>query len=75
VREGVRPDCAVTIQQFGHWVTPIAKDLHAPNLNALAPLHLALTDATGSGADVVRVRIYKAEPERAAKAALWGGAQ
>jgi phenylacetyl-CoA:acceptor oxidoreductase len=60
LREGVRPDCAVTIQQFGHWVTPVAKDLDMPSLNALSPLHLALTDATGSGADVVRVKIYKA---------------
>jgi phenylacetyl-CoA:acceptor oxidoreductase len=60
LREGVRPDVAVTLQQFGHWVTPVAKDLDMPNLNQLEPLHLALTDATGSGADVVRVRIYKA---------------
>lgn len=61
LRDGVHPDVAVTIQQFGHWVTPIAKDLDMPNLNHLAPLHLALTDATGSGADVVRVRVYPAE--------------
>jgi phenylacetyl-CoA:acceptor oxidoreductase len=60
LREGVRPDCAVTLQQFGHWVTPVAKDLHIPNLNQLTPLHLALTDATGSGADMVRVKIYRA---------------
>lgn len=60
LREGVRPDVAVTIQQFGHWVTPVAKDLDMPSLNQLAPLHLALTDATGSGADVVRVKIYRA---------------
>lgn len=60
LREGVRPDVAVTIQQFGHWVTPVAKDLEMPSLNQLSPLHLALTDATGSGADIVRVRIYKA---------------
>jgi len=60
VREGLRPEVAVTIQQFGHWVTPVAKDLNMPNLNQLSPLHLALTDATGSGADVVRVKIYKA---------------
>jgi phenylacetyl-CoA:acceptor oxidoreductase len=60
LRQGIRPDVAVTLQQFGHWVTPVAKDLQMPNLNQLSPLHLALTDATGSGADVVRVRIYKA---------------
>ncbi len=60
LREGMRPDVAVTLQQFGHWVTPVAKDLNMPSLNQLAPLHLALTDATGSGADLVRVRIYRA---------------
>lgn len=63
LREGMRPDVAVTIQQFGHWVTPVAKELNMPSLNRLAPFHLALTDATGSGADLVRVRIYKAEAE------------
>lgn len=62
LREGVHPEVAVTLQQFGHWVTPVAKDLNMPNLNPLTPLHLTLTDATGSGADVVRVRIYKVEP-------------
>lgn len=76
MRQGVRPDVAVTIQQFGHWVTPFAKDLNVPNLNQLAPLSLALTDATGSGADVVRVRIYRAdaprEPEADASGLLRG---
>lgn len=59
LREGIHPEVAVTIQQFGHWVTPVARDLQMPSLNQLAPLHLALTDATGSGADVVRVRLYR----------------
>ncbi len=59
IREGVRPDVAVALQQFGHWVTPVAKDFGVPNLNHLAPISLALTDATGSGADLVRVRITK----------------
>lgn len=71
LREGVHPDVAVTIQQFGHWVTPIAKDLDMPSLNQLAPLHLALTDATGSGADVVRVRVYKAEQPTNGRKRLW----
>ncbi len=64
LREGIHPEVVLTVQQFGHWVTPVAREFHVPNLNQLAPLHLALTDATGSGADVVRVRIYKAEPPR-----------
>jgi phenylacetyl-CoA:acceptor oxidoreductase len=57
----------VALQQFGHWVTPFAKELGMPNLNQLCPMGLALTDATGSGADLVKVKIYpvrKAPPRR-----------
>lgn len=60
LREGIRPDVIVALQQFGHWVTPFAKDLHMPNMNPLTPMDLALTDATGSGADLIRVKIAKA---------------
>ena len=60
LRQGIRPDCILTTQQFGHWVTPVAKDLDTPNLNKLAGIGLALTDATGSVADLVAVKIYKA---------------
>jgi phenylacetyl-CoA:acceptor oxidoreductase len=60
LKQGIRPDVILTTQQFGHWVTPFAKDLNTPNLNALLGVSLALTDATGSGADLVRVRIAKA---------------
>lgn len=60
LKQGIRPDVVLTTQQFGHWVTPVAKDLNTPNLNRLVKLGLALTDATGSGADLVKVRIYKA---------------
>ena len=65
LREGIRPDTILALQQFGHWVTPVAKELgrRLPNLNQLAPIHLALTDATGSGADLVRVRVYRADPD------------
>jgi phenylacetyl-CoA:acceptor oxidoreductase len=59
-KQGIRPDVVLTTQQFGHWVTPVAKDLGTPNLNKLATTSIALTDATGSGADLVKVRIYKA---------------
>jgi phenylacetyl-CoA:acceptor oxidoreductase len=54
---GVRPDTLVVPGQFGHWATPFAKDLGFPSLNKLAPMSLDLTDATGSGADMVRVSI------------------
>ena len=59
LKEGIRPDVVLTTQQFGHWVTPVAKELGTPNLNKLAGIGLALTDATGSGADLVAVKIYK----------------
>jgi len=55
--EGVRPDTLVVPGQFGHWATPYAKDLNFPSLNKLAPMSLDLTDATGSGADMVRVSV------------------
>ena len=59
LREGVRPDVAVALQQFGHWATPFARDLGMPSLNEVASMDLALTDATGSGADLVPVAIRR----------------
>jgi phenylacetyl-CoA:acceptor oxidoreductase len=59
LREGVRPDVAVVLQQFGHWATPFARDLDMPNLNQVASMSLALTDATGSGSDIVPVAIRR----------------
>ena len=66
LREGVRPDVAVILQQFGHWATPFARDLAMPNLNQVATMDLALTDATGSGADLVPVAIRGDPAGRAA---------
>lgn len=59
VREGVRPDTVVVIGQFGQWKTPFAKDLGIPNINMVAGLDLRLIDMIGSGADLVKVRVYK----------------
>ena len=59
LREGVRPDVAVILQQFGHWATPFARDLGMPSLNQVASMDLALTDATGSGSDLVPVAIRR----------------
>ncbi|MCH8076285.1 MAG: molybdopterin-dependent oxidoreductase [SAR324 cluster bacterium] len=59
LKQGIRPDVVLTTQQFGHWITPVAKDLDTPNLNRLATVGINLTDATGSGADLVPVRVYK----------------
>jgi len=59
LREGIRPDTLLIIGQFDHWVTPYAKDFNAPSMNALVPMLLDLTDATGSSADLVKVKITR----------------
>ena len=65
LREGVRPDTLVLIGQFDHWKTPFAKDLNLPSLNSLTSLSLSLTDSTGSGSDIARVKISKGDgPKR-----------
>ncbi|MBW7850880.1 MAG: molybdopterin-dependent oxidoreductase [Rhodospirillales bacterium] len=59
LRHGIRPDTLLMIGQFGHWATPLAKNFDTPSMNSLTPMDLDLTDATGSGADVVRVFLRK----------------
>ncbi len=59
LRNGIRPDTLLMIGQFDHWKTPFAKDLKTPSMNAITPMMLELTDATGSGADLVRVKVRK----------------
>ncbi len=60
LRQGIRPDTLLLIAQFDHWATPYAKDFGVPSMNSLVPMSMALTDATGSGADVVRVALRRA---------------
>jgi phenylacetyl-CoA:acceptor oxidoreductase len=57
--EGIRPDTLLMIGQFDHWATPFAKDFGAPSMNALVPMLLDLTDATGSSADLVKVGVER----------------
>ena len=57
LREGIRPDTILMIGQFDHWATPFAKDLGLASLNSVTALSLSLTDSTGSGADLARVRL------------------
>ena len=57
--QGIRPDTLVIIGQFDHWATPFAKAMDAPSLNTVGPMTLDLTDATGSGADIVRVAVRR----------------
>lgn len=57
LRAGIRPDTILMIGQFDHWATPVAKDLDMPSMNALVPMLLDLTDATGSSADIVPVAV------------------
>lgn len=64
LRQGIRPDTLLMIGQFDHWVTPFAKELDVPSMNALVPMLLELTDATGSGADLVKVRVARAGGRR-----------
>jgi phenylacetyl-CoA:acceptor oxidoreductase len=58
-RQGIRPDTLLLLGQFDHWATPFAKDIGMPSMNALVPMLLDLTDSTGSGADLTRVRITR----------------
>jgi len=57
LRQGIRPDTLLLLGQFDHWATPFTRDFGMPSMNSLSTMSLDLTDATGSGADVVRVRI------------------
>ena len=59
LRQGIRPDTLLLLGQFGHWATPLAKDSEMPSMNSLVPMSLALTDATGSSADIVRVAVRR----------------
>ncbi len=61
LRQGIRPDTLLLLGQFDHWATPFTRDFGVPSMNALTPMSLDLTDATGSGADIVRVRIGRAD--------------
>ena len=65
LRQGIRPDTLLLLGQFEHWATPFAKDFGVPSLNTLATMSMDLTDATGSGADLVRVRIAPVKEARA----------
>jgi phenylacetyl-CoA:acceptor oxidoreductase len=56
---GIRPDTLLMIGQFDHWATPFAKEFNAPSMNALMPMLLDLTDATGSSADLVKVKVSR----------------
>ncbi len=59
VREGIHPEVLVATQQFGHWRTPVARELGWPNMNPLTPISYKLTDKTGSASDEVKVKVYK----------------
>ena len=61
VNQGIRPDTLLIVGQFDHWATPYAKGIKAPSLNTVAPMSLELTDATGSGSDLVRVALRRVD--------------
>jgi phenylacetyl-CoA:acceptor oxidoreductase len=60
LRQGIRPDTLLLLGQFGHWATPFAKGFDMPSMNTLTQMSMELTDATGSGADIVRVSLQRA---------------
>jgi phenylacetyl-CoA:acceptor oxidoreductase len=60
LRQGIRPDTLLMLGQFDHWATPFTKDFGVPSMNSLSTMSMDLTDATGSSADIVRVRIAPA---------------
>ena len=65
LRQGIRPDCLLMLAQFNHWKTPLAKDFkNMPSMNRLIPMLNDTIDATGSGADLVRVQIKPAGGSR-----------
>ena len=57
--QGIRSDTLLMMGQFDHWATPYAKDMKAPSMNSLIPMSMALTDSTGSAADLVRAGIRR----------------
>lgn len=59
LRQGIRTDTLLMIGQFGHWKTSVAKDMHISSMNPLVPMLMDTTDATGSGADIVKISIKK----------------
>lgn len=64
LRQGIRPDTILMIGQFGHWATPHAKEFDVPSMNALVPMLMDLTDATGSAADIVPVAVRPVNGKR-----------
>ncbi|MDP2644496.1 MAG: molybdopterin-dependent oxidoreductase [Desulfobacterales bacterium] len=59
VREGIHPEVVLATHMFGHWQTPVAKDLNWPSMNPITPLSYQLTDETGGTSDHVRVKVYR----------------
>jgi len=59
LRQGIRPDTLLMIGQFDHWATPSLKKERTASMNALTPMLLDLTDATGSASDLVRAKVRK----------------
>ncbi|KXA93774.1 hypothetical protein AKJ66_00950 [candidate division MSBL1 archaeon SCGC-AAA259E22] len=61
LKEGVRPDVAVIVGQFGQWKAPFAQGMDIPNVKDHTRLELDVLDAAGAGADIAKVKIRKAE--------------
>lgn len=60
LRQGIRPDVVLVTQMYGHWKTPVARDLGIPNPNEIQPDLLETLCIGGSIADKIKVKVYKA---------------
>jgi phenylacetyl-CoA:acceptor oxidoreductase len=60
LRQGIRPDVLLSTQIYGHWKTPVAKDLGIPNPNEIEPSLLETLSVGGSVNDKIKVKVYKA---------------
>ncbi len=60
LREGIRPDCLLSTGTYGHWITPVAKDLGVPNPNEIEPSLLETLSVGGSVNEKIKVKVYKA---------------
>jgi len=59
LRQGIRPDVLLATQMYGHWKTPVAKDLGIPNPNVIEPSILETLSVGGSVNDKIKVKVYK----------------
>ncbi len=61
LRQGVHPEVLIMLAQFGHWKTPMAKEMKRPSLNKIVPMAMDFIDGSGSSVDAAKVQIRRVE--------------